>query len=66
MATCESRDVKGLYKKARAGEIQGFTGVNQVYEEPENPALELRTDLLGVDEAVDKLFTFLKKHIILP
>lgn len=66
MATCESRDVKGLYKKARAGEIQGFTGVNQVYEEPENPALELRTDVLGVDEAVDILFTFLKKHIILP
>ena len=66
MATCESRDVKGLYKKARAGEIQGFTGVNQAYEEPENPALELRTDLLSVDEAVDLLFTFLKKHIILP
>ena len=66
MATCESRDVKGLYKKARAGEIQGFTGVNQSYEEPENPALELRTDILSVDEAVDKLFTFLKKHIILP
>jgi adenylylsulfate kinase len=66
MATCESRDVKGLYKKARAGEIQGFTGVNQAYEEPENPALELRTDLLSVDEAVDILFTFLKKHIILP
>ena len=60
MATCESRDVKGLYKKARAGEIQGFTGVNQAYEEPENPALELRTDVLGVDEAVDILFTFLK------
>ena len=66
MATCESRDVKGLYKKARAGEIQGFTGVNQAYEEPENPALELRTDALSVDEAVDKSFTFLKKHIILP
>jgi adenylylsulfate kinase len=66
MATCESRDVKGLYKKARAGEIQGFTGVNQAYEEPENPALELRTDLLSVEEAVDILFTFLKKHIILP
>jgi adenylylsulfate kinase len=66
MATCESRDVKGLYKKARAGEIQGFTGVNQAYEEPENPALELRTDVLSVDEAVDILFTFLKKHIILP
>ena len=66
MATCESRDVKGLYKKARAGEIQGFTGVNQAYEEPENPALELRTDVLSVDEAVDILFIFLKKHIILP
>lgn len=66
MATCESRDVKGLYKKARAGEIQGFTGVNQAYEEPDNPALELRTDVLSVDEAVDILFTFLKKHIILP
>jgi adenylylsulfate kinase len=66
MATCESRDVKGLYKKARAGEIKGFTGVNQAYEEPENPALELRTDVLSVDEAVDILFTFLKKHIILP
>ena len=66
MATCESRDVKGLYKKARAGEIQGFTGVNQAYEEPENPALELRTDLLSVEEAVDILFTFLKKRIILP
>jgi adenylylsulfate kinase len=66
MATCESRDVKGLYKKARAGEIQGFTGVNQAYEEPENPALELRTDVLSVEEAVDILFTFLKKHIILP
>ena len=64
MATCESRDVKGLYKKARAGEIQGFTGVNQAYEEPENPALELRTDVLSVEEAVDILFTFLKKHII--
>jgi adenylylsulfate kinase len=66
MATCESRDVKGLYKKARAGEIQGFTGVNQAYEEPENPALELRTDVLSVDEAVNILFIFLKKHIILP
>ncbi|MFM7092902.1 MAG: adenylyl-sulfate kinase [Bacteroidota bacterium] len=66
IATCESRDVKGLYKKARAGEIQGFTGINQVYEEPDNPAFELRTDLQSIDESVDLLFTFLKKHIILP
>jgi adenylylsulfate kinase len=58
--------VKGLYKKARAGEIQGFTGINQAYEEPENPAFELRTDLQSIDESVDILFTFIKKHIILP
>jgi adenylylsulfate kinase len=66
ISVCESRDVKGLYKKARAGEIQGFTGINQAYEEPENPAFELRTDLQSIDESVDILFTFIKKHIILP
>jgi adenylylsulfate kinase len=66
ISVCESRDVKGLYKKARAGEIQGFTGINQTYEEPENPAFELRTDLQSIDESVDILFTFIKKHIILP
>jgi adenylylsulfate kinase len=66
LATCESRDVKGLYKKARSGEIQGFTGINQDYEEPDNPAFTLRTDLQSVDESVGFLFNFLKKHIILP
>lgn len=41
----ESRDPKGLYKKARAGEIKGFTGIDDPYEEPLNPELRIRTDL---------------------
>lgn len=42
--TCEGRDVKGLYKKARAGEIKNFTGISDPYEPPENPELDVRTD----------------------
>jgi len=55
---CESRDVKGLYEKARKGDIKGFTGIDAPYEAPLNPALEIRTDELGVEEAVDKIFNF--------
>jgi 3'-phosphoadenosine 5'-phosphosulfate synthase len=50
---CESRDVKGLYKRARAGEIKNFTGVSDPYEEPTNPALDVRTDQLTVEQSVD-------------
>jgi adenylyl-sulfate kinase len=46
---CESRDVKGLYKKARAGEIKNFTGISDPYEAPENPDLNIRTDTLSLD-----------------
>jgi adenylylsulfate kinase len=49
LAVCEARDVKGLYKKARAGEIKDFTGINAPYEEPLAPELVLRTDLQDVD-----------------
>ncbi len=42
---CEKRDVKGLYKKARDGKIKGFTGIDAVYEAPQNPDIEIRTDL---------------------
>lgn len=48
---CEKRDVKGLYKKARAGEIKGFTGIDSPYEVPRNPAVEIRTDKLTVEES---------------
>merc|ERR1719478_1220174 len=44
LATAEQRDPKGLYKKARAGEIKGFTGIDAPYEAPENPEVHLRTD----------------------
>ena len=53
---CEQRDVKGLYQKARAGEIQDFTGIHQAFEAPENAALELRTDLLRVDDCAESLY----------
>lgn len=52
---CEKRDVKGLYKKARAGEIKGFTGVDDPYEEPENPEVICETVKESVDESVEKV-----------
>jgi adenylylsulfate kinase len=61
LATCESRDVKGLYKKARAGEIKGFTGIDDPYESPINPEIECRTDLETLEESVAKVITKLKE-----
>ena len=53
---CEQRDVKGLYKKARAGEIKDFTGINAPYEEPENPQLIVESDKMSADEAARKIY----------
>ncbi|MBW2991595.1 adenylyl-sulfate kinase [Candidatus Woesearchaeota archaeon] len=58
---CEKRDPKGLYKKARAGEIKDFTGLNAPYEEPENPELIIETDKLSVKESVEKVYDYLKE-----
>jgi len=52
---CEQRDPKGLYARARAGEIENFTGISAPYEVPEGPDLELRTDLLSIHECVTKI-----------
>ena len=52
---CEQRDVKGLYAKARAGEIKGFTGVDDPYEAPENPEVVCRTDRESVEESAQKV-----------
>jgi len=62
LAACESRDVKGLYKKARAGEIKSFTGIHSdaPYESPVNPELTLDTTKMTVDECVDKILSELK------
>ncbi len=56
---CEKRDPKGVYKKAKAGEIQQFTGLSAPYEEPENPEIILDTDKLSVDECVKVIFNYL-------
>ena len=56
---CERRDVKGLYAKARRGEIQNFTGISSPFEAPENPALSLDTSKLPLEESVLILLDFL-------
>ena len=56
---CEKRDVKGLYKKARRGEIPNFTGVTSVYEVPQNPDLVVDTSQCGMEEAVDRILAAL-------
>ncbi|XP_031566901.1 bifunctional 3'-phosphoadenosine 5'-phosphosulfate synthase-like [Actinia tenebrosa] len=63
---CEARDVKGLYKKARAGIIKGFTGIDAVYQPPEKPELDLRAGDLTVDECLEQLVEMLTKKNILP
>ncbi|MFA7639610.1 MAG: adenylyl-sulfate kinase [Parvibaculum sp.] len=60
VATCEARDPKGLYKKARAGEIKEFTGISAPYEEPENPELTLDTSVLSIEESVEKLVNYVE------
>jgi adenylylsulfate kinase len=57
---CETRDVKGMYKKARANEIKQFTGISDPYEAPQNPDFVVETDKETLDESVQKLVNFLK------
>ena len=61
----EQRDPKGLYKKARAGEIKGFTGIDDPYEAPLHPELTLRTDQLSVAQSVQSVLDLLQKHGLL-
>jgi adenylylsulfate kinase len=63
LAKCEERDVKGLYAKARKGEIKDFTGVNAPFEAPEFPSLELKTDAQNEDDCVHTLLTFVNRQI---
>lgn len=60
LATCEARDVKGLYKKARAGEIKNYTGIDSPYEAPEKPELVVDTDLLSLDDSVALVLELLR------
>ncbi|ESZ91352.1 adenylyl-sulfate kinase [Sclerotinia borealis F-4128] len=61
----EKRDPKGLYKKARAGEIKDFTGISAPYEEPEKAEIHLRTDKLSVEECVQQIVDYLEKEGLL-
>ena len=63
--TCEKRDPKGLYKKAREGIIKDFTGINAPYEEPDNPEVIVDTDKETIEESVDKVLNILKKFKII-
>ncbi len=53
LETCEKRDVKGLYKKARNGEIKNFTGIDSQYEKPNNPSLEVNTSQLSINQSIE-------------
>lgn len=59
LETCEKRDPKGLYKKARAGEIKNFTGISDPYEAPEKPELVLDSNNKGIDELADEVIAHL-------
>ena len=63
---CETRDTKGLYKKARAGIIKGFTGIDQPYEKPDNPEVTIKTVEKSVLECVEKIISVLRHRGILP
>ena len=62
LEVCEQRDVKGLYAKARRGEIKEFTGVSAPFEVPEHPALSLDTSVLTVEESVEKVLELILNH----
>lgn len=65
LEVCEQRDVKGLYKKARAGLIKDFTGIDSPFEEPENAFLEIKTENQSIEESVQQAFDAVLKHISL-
>jgi len=56
---CESRDIKGLYSKARRGEIKDFTGIDSPFEKPEKPDIEIKSDKLSIEESVLQLLNFI-------
>ena len=65
LETCEERDPKGLYKKAREGKIKEFTGISSPYETPEMPDIHIRTNRLTIDESVEKILTYLEQNNII-
>jgi len=66
VAVCEARDVKGLYKRARAGEVREFTGISSPYEEPLAPELVVDTSVLDLDQSVAAVLSLLRERTVLP
>jgi len=62
LKTCERRDPKGLYRKARAGELPDFTGIDSPYEEPLNPELVIGTGWLDITDSVNRVVDYLERH----
>ena len=65
IAICEQRDVKGLYKKARSGEIPNFTGIDSPYEEPLNPDVIVEAGHHSIEECVEKIISYLNKKEVI-
>jgi len=65
LEVCESRDVKGLYKKARDGKIQDFTGISSPFEAPEHPDVHIPTDKLSLEESAERIFKAVQSKIAL-
>jgi adenylylsulfate kinase len=65
LAVCESRDVKGLYAKAKAGQIKHFTGISDPYEEPINPEIICQTDKFTIEQCVNQVLHYLQVAIFL-
>ena len=63
LSVCEARDAKGLYRRARANEIPNFTGISSVYEPPESPDFEVRTDLSSVEESIAKVLKVVRERV---
>lgn len=66
LSTCESRDPKGLYKRARTGEIQDFTGISAPYEEPQRPEVTVQTDTMTLEQEVAAVMRFLRGRDLVP
>ena len=66
VAVCEERDVKGLYAKARSGEIKEFTGVSDPYEPPENPEITLETESQSPEESAQQILAYLEQRELIP
>jgi bifunctional enzyme CysN/CysC len=62
LSVAEERDVKGLYKRARAGEIKNFTGLDSPYEAPENPEITINTVEMSAEDAADQIITWMRER----